>query len=96
MVAQAQSPDVQAPWREMFTRPATPPAPADNPMTPERVALGARLFADPRLSGTGSRSCATCHQPAHSFTDARPRARSVSGAPLRSRLPSRSSWASER
>jgi len=88
LTLRAQSPDVQAPWREMFTRPATTPAPADNPMTPERVALGARLFADPRLSGTGSRSCATCHQPAHSFTDARPRARSVSGAPLRRNTPS--------
>jgi cytochrome c peroxidase len=88
MVGQAQSPDVQAPWREMFRRPATPPAAADNPMTPERVALGARLFGDPRLSGTGSRSCATCHRPARTFTDGRPRARSMSGTPLRRNTPS--------
>jgi cytochrome c peroxidase len=72
----------------MFARPAAPPAPAGNPMTPERVALGARLFADTRLSGDGSRSCATCHLPDRSFTDGRRSARSVSGTPLRRNTPS--------
>jgi cytochrome c peroxidase len=72
----------------MFARPAAPPAPPDNPMTPERVALGARLFADARLSGDGSRSCATCHLPDRSFTDGRRRARSVSRSPLPRNTPS--------
>src|SRR6185369_13753573 len=31
--------------------------PADNPMTPEKVALGRQLFFDERLSIDGSRSC---------------------------------------
>jgi cytochrome c peroxidase len=39
-----------------------------------QVALGARLFRDPRLSGTGVRSCASCHQPARGFTDGLARA----------------------
>ena len=33
------------------------------------IALGAQLFHEPALSGTGLRSCASCHQPARSFTD---------------------------
>jgi len=36
------------------------------------VALGGRLFTDPRLSGPGTRSCASCHIPTHAFTDALP------------------------
>ena len=35
------------------------------------IALGERLFADPRLSGPGTRSCASCHDPSHTFTDGR-------------------------
>src|SRR6476469_1304378 len=30
--------------------------------------LGRRLFFDPALSASGTISCATCHNPAHSFT----------------------------
>ena len=37
------------------------------------VALGARLFADPRLSGPGTRSCASCHVPTRGFTDGLPK-----------------------
>ena len=36
-------------------------APEDNPTTPEKVALGRRLFNDMRLSADGSLSCASCH-----------------------------------
>jgi cytochrome c peroxidase len=57
-------------------------------MTPARIALGAKLFADPRLSGSGKRSCAGCHRPELAFTDRRPRALGVSGAPLRRNTPS--------
>ena len=49
-----------------------PLVPADNPMTPAKVELGRWLFYDTRLSVNGSTSCATCHQQAHAFTDARP------------------------
>lgn len=35
----------------------------------EAAALGHALFFDPRLSGDGSVSCATCHEPSKAFTD---------------------------
>ncbi len=38
------------------------------------VALGEKLFFEPRLSSTGSVLCATCHAPFRAFQDARPRA----------------------
>src|SRR5258708_1204489 len=49
--------------------PAAAPAPADNPSTPERVALGRLLFWDPILSGQKDVACATCHHPAFGYTD---------------------------
>ena len=55
------------------------PVPGDNPLTPERVALGRRLFLDPILSADRSISCASCHVPERSFTDDRPRSVGVSG-----------------
>ena len=45
--------------------------PADNPMTPAKVALGKQLFYDARLSGDGSRSCYSCHVKEHGLTDGR-------------------------
>lgn len=45
------------------------PIPADNPQTPEKIALGDRLFHDVRFSIDGKVSCATCHDDAKAFTD---------------------------
>lgn len=56
--------------------PTVVPTPVDNPTTPEKVALGRRLFFDPRLSAENTMSCATCHQPERAFGDGLPRARS--------------------
>lgn len=42
---------------------SAPAVPADNPMTPEKVALGEKLFWDGRLSGNGSMPCSACHLP---------------------------------
>ena len=39
----------------------------------EAIELGGKLFFEPRISGTGSVLCATCHVPFRSFQDARPR-----------------------
>lgn len=50
------------------------PYPEGNEPTPERVALGEKLFFDPRLSGRGNMSCATCHNPAFGWTDGLPTA----------------------
>jgi cytochrome c peroxidase len=41
-------------------------------LRPARVALGQKLFFEPRLSGNGTVACATCHDPARAFTDGRP------------------------
>jgi hypothetical protein len=49
--------------------PLAVPAPADNPTTPERVALGRLLFWDPVLSGQKDVACATCHHPAFGYSD---------------------------
>jgi cytochrome c peroxidase len=40
-----------------------PPIPKDNPNTPEKVALGKKLFWEARLSGNGSMPCVSCHLP---------------------------------
>ena len=51
---------------------ALPPMniPADNPMTPEKVALGKQLFVDTRLSGSGRMACQSCHYRHLGWTDA--------------------------
>lgn len=47
----------------------TVPAPADNPQTAEKVELGKQLFFDRRLSGDGTMSCSTCHDPEKGYSD---------------------------
>ncbi len=44
--------------------------PEDNRPTVQGVALGQRLFEDPRLSRDGLVSCASCHRAAHAGADA--------------------------
>ena len=44
--------------------------PADNPLTPEKVQLGHRLFYEGRLSSNGKVSCSSCHRIESAFTDA--------------------------
>ncbi|MDH5256828.1 MAG: cytochrome-c peroxidase [Gammaproteobacteria bacterium] len=51
--------------------PATPPVPADNPMTAGKIELGKQLFFDPRLSLDGTVSCNSCHNVMSSGTDNR-------------------------
>jgi cytochrome c peroxidase len=57
-----------------------PVIPADNPVTSEKVALGQKLYFDPRLSNDDSVSCATCHDPLHAFAEPRPVSLGVGGA----------------
>ena len=59
-----------------------PAVPADNPMSDAKVALGRRLFFEPRLSVTGRYSCASCHDPARAFSDGRTVALGARGDPL--------------
>jgi cytochrome c peroxidase len=55
--------------------PATPlglppvPIPEDNPQTPEKIALGEKLYNEERFSTTGEVGCLTCHDPEKAFTD---------------------------
>ncbi len=44
--------------------------PADNPPSAAKIALGKQLFFDPRLSRTDRVSCASCHDPAHGWSNA--------------------------
>lgn len=46
-----------------------PPLPPDNPLTNEGVALGLRLFNEPKLSENNTLSCAGCHRPTDAFSD---------------------------
>lgn len=48
-----------------------PWVPEDNPMTPEKVALGRALFYDRRLSLNETQSCGDCHLQERAFTDGR-------------------------
>jgi cytochrome c peroxidase len=42
-----------------------------NELTPERIALGRKLYFDTRLSKDGTLACATCHDVSRGFTDHR-------------------------
>ena len=58
---------------------ATRAVPSDNPETPEKIALGQKLFFDGRLSADGTVACSTCHDPARAFTDRRPTSMGIKG-----------------
>ena len=45
--------------------------------TPEKAALGEKLFRDKRLSVDGTVACANCHDPAQGFVDHKPQAEGV-------------------
>src|SRR5437867_5241673 len=58
------------------TRAVIPP---DNPQTPEKIALGQKLFFDGRLSADGTVACASCHNPERAFTDGKPMSVGIQG-----------------
>jgi cytochrome c peroxidase len=60
-------------WKADYQRPVAIPFPASNPYSEAKSRLGRMLFFDPVLSGSGSRSCASCHNPALSWQDNLPR-----------------------
>jgi len=55
------------------------PVPDANPLTPQKIALGRKLFFDKRLSLDGTLSCGTCHDPKLAFSDGRKVARGIDG-----------------
>ncbi len=62
-------------WRRVLSMAEVPDLPPDptNRLADDTMAaeFGHHLFFDPRLSGNGRVSCATCHDPALDFTDGR-------------------------
>ena len=56
-----------------------PFVPSDNKPTPNRIALGEKLFFDPILSRDSSLSCGSCHLPNLKFTDGVPLSAGISG-----------------
>ena len=47
------------------------PVPPDNPPTADTIALGRKLYYDPKVSADNTVSCATCHNPSLGFADGR-------------------------
>lgn len=82
-------------WKTKYLRPASIPFPADNRFSKPRELLGRTLFFDPRLSGSKTISCATCHNPGFAWGDALPKAVGQGMKPLQRRTPTllNSAWA---
>jgi cytochrome c peroxidase len=59
------------------TRTALPPH--RDGFTPQQIDLGRYLFFDPVLSGDGTLSCASCHDPARGLSDGHPRSIGIHG-----------------
>ncbi len=71
VACQKQNPDPNAADLATLTAlPLVAPAPANNPGSPEKIALGRALYWDPVLSGGRDVSCASCHHPANGYADA--------------------------
>ena len=64
---------VRAQAQALFKPLPTVMASDDNPITPDKVALGRRLFFETRVSSDGTVSCSRCHQPFLYGTDALPK-----------------------
>ena len=60
----------------------------DNPITPEKLALGKLLFHDKGLSASGQSSCATCHDLANYGIDGKPASIGADGKPEARNTPS--------
>ena len=62
-------------------QPLTPKVvvPACNPITKGKYELGRQLYFDPRISGDGTVSCATCHNPAKGWSDGGPVSTGIKG-----------------
>ena len=61
---------VATPWTfELPQGYSAPVIPGTNPLTVEKATLGRAIFFDQDLSGNGTQSCASCHDPAQGFAD---------------------------
>src|SRR5882724_10955091 len=55
--------------KALYKRPASIPFPKENPYTPEKAALGKKLYFDTRISVSMAQSCASCHSPGFGWGD---------------------------
>jgi cytochrome c peroxidase len=76
VLASATLPVYASQWEVL---PDTPPVPADNPQSEDKINLGKILFFDPRLSSTGTVSCNSCHNVMAGGDDNRPNSMGVEG-----------------
>ncbi len=53
--------------------------PKENAPNAARIALGRKLYFDPRLSKDGTVACATCHDATRGYTDQRPASEGIGG-----------------
>lgn len=74
-------------WGDKYARPVEIPYPDSDPFSRPKFMLGRMLFFDPILSGSKSRSCASCHNPSLSWADGQPRAIGEMQQPLPLRSP---------
>jgi len=73
--------------KSKFKRPSLVPHPGYNPATPAKVRLGKILFFDPRLSGTDTMACASCHNPDLGWEDGQARSVGEAGVELERHSP---------
>jgi cytochrome c peroxidase len=73
--------------RGKYHWPAKIPYPKENPYSEAKFKLGRMLFFDPILSGSGNRSCISCHNPGLSWADGQPRAIGLTQETLPMRCP---------
>jgi cytochrome c peroxidase len=59
-----------------------PSEPKENPTTPAKVELGRMLYYEPRISGNGTISCSTCHNPALGWADGLAKGIGINGTKL--------------
>jgi cytochrome c peroxidase len=85
--AQPSTAPARAHWKLKYIRPASPPFPPENLYSKDRELLGKTLFFDPRLSQSGSISCANCHNPGFSWGDGLARGVGTGMLPLGRRSP---------
>ena len=65
----AKAPSSIDTMKAQYRRPFAIPFPKDNAYTPEKAALGKKLYFDTRLSVTSAQSCASCHSPGFGWGD---------------------------
>ena len=58
--------------KALYRRPTSIPFPKDNLYTPQKLALGKKLYFDTRISVSSAQSCASCHSPSFGWADGLP------------------------